>query len=77
MGRKNGNATRGGNAPHRTGSAGQSMREAWVRIVNAVHGSPFEGTADAAAFRADDSGYPRGSEAWSRVAHDTYRALTT
>lgn len=75
MGRKNVNATRGGIAPRRTTTASQSMREAWQRIVSAVHGSPFEGVADTAAFRADESGHPHGSEAWAREAVTTYRAL--
>lgn len=77
MGRKNDNATRGGNAPRRSQtSTGESMREAWQRIVNAVTGSAWESVAESAGMLADGSGHPRGSEAWSRVAHDTYRALT-
>jgi hypothetical protein len=77
MGRKNGNALRGGNAPRRavTGT-GESMREAWSRIVSAVTGSAWESVAQSAGMLADQSGHAHGSEPWAREAVTTYRALT-
>lgn len=76
MGRKNDNATRGGNAPRRAQtSTGESMREAWQRIVSAVTGSAWESVADSAGMLADQSGEPHGSEAWARDAVRNYRAL--